>query len=389
MTITNLERQFLSHAKAFHEEAWALNLYLADHPEVSGRETKAVAEFTEILERHGIPCEKGVCGIDTAFKGVVKEGGPTGVKVAILAEYDALPGIGHACGHSASAAVSLLAALAVKSATEDFDATIHIIGTPDEEDEGMKIPMAERGYFDDYDFAIMVHMDSEFKANWRMLAYETYDFAFKGRAAHAAAAPWHGKNAVNGMMLMIHAFDMMRQKLKDGSRVEGYILEGGVASNIIPDRALCQYTFRATEMAYLKEEILPMAFDAAKGCAIATQTEVAIRQHGNSYFDMKTNQSGEEAMARIFEDYGFYDPKSGAIMGSSDMGNVSYRCPAFHPSVPVLKDGKLHTVEFESAMRTPEAKQAILDGATIILAFIARTVETESLVEAIKKDFQG
>ncbi|MDO5689935.1 MAG: peptidase dimerization domain-containing protein [Tissierellia bacterium] len=389
MAISALEMRLRELAETQLGKAFSLNLDLAEHPEISGAEYESVKRITELLEEEGIPCEIGVCGFPTAFKGIVKEDPSSPIRIAIITEYDALPGIGHACGHSASAAASVLSAIALKRCGEDFPGSIDIIGTPDEENIGLKIPMAEAGYFDDYDFAIMVHMDSNYKHNWKLFAFETYDFIFTGKTAHAAASPWAGKNAVDGMLLMIHAFEMMRQKLRDGSRVEGIIKEGGLVSNIIPDRAVCQYTFRAGSINYLREEVLPMVFDAAKGCALATQTEVQILPYGNPFYDMKPIPTGEHTLLEIFADYDFPNDTSGQVMGSSDMGNLSYHCPAFHPSVPITEDISLHTVEFAEAVKSPKTKGAILDGATIILAMIARAVENQDWIDQIAIEFKG
>ncbi|MDO5718684.1 MAG: peptidase dimerization domain-containing protein [Tissierellia bacterium] len=390
MSETILEQNLIETARELNDAAFDLNLYLADHPEISGEEYNSVEYITNMLEDYGINCEKGILNIPTAFKGEVSRSDTSDINIAIITEYDALPGIGHACGHCASCAISILSALSLKKCFKDYDANIDIIGTPDEENIGMKIPMADSGFFDKYDLAIMIHMSTQSIVNWKFLAFETYDFTFKGKASHASAAPWDGRNAEDGMLLMFHAFDMMRQRLKDGSRIEGIILESGKASNIIPDRAKCRYTFRAKEISYLRESVLPMVFDAAKGAAMATQTEVEFERFGFPFLDMKILPSGEKVLTDIFSKYGIEKDEITDALGSSDMGNVSYRCPSFHPSISVSDHNiPLHTVEFEAAMRTENTKNAILKGAIVILAMIAKVIEDEDFRMELRREFEA
>ena len=208
-------------------EAFELNYFLAENPELSGKEYLACEKICALLESHGITVERAFAGIPTAFRGTVCEAPDSGINIGIIAEYDALPEIGHACGHCASGSLSLLAALALHECADLVPANIDIIGTPDEEATGKKIEMAEAGLFDKYDFVIMIHMDSKNKAEMKLLALSAFHYNFRGQPAHASACPWAGKNALNGAMLMIHGFDMMRQHLKPTTRVHGIIIRGG------------------------------------------------------------------------------------------------------------------------------------------------------------------
>ena len=195
------------------------------------------------------------CNLPTAFKAsVVKVDKPQG-RLAILCEYDALPEVGHACGHCASGAMSILAALTLRKMQQDgvaFNMDIDIIGTPDEEAMGCKVDMCNAGVFKDYDFAIMVHLDGEeTRPNSQFLALDCFRAKFHGKPAHAAGEPWNGVNAVNGVQLAIHAMDMMRQQVRPETRIGTWIIAGGTASNIIPPYGELEVTVRHTERDYL------------------------------------------------------------------------------------------------------------------------------------------
>ncbi|RVU53791.1 M20/M25/M40 family metallo-hydrolase, partial [Anaerosphaera multitolerans] len=342
----------------------------------------------EILNKYGIEAKENFFNIETAFFGKVVEKKDSDVNIAILTEYDALPEVGHACGHSASASISLLAALALKDNEEFINANIDIIGTPDEEDMGMKIPMADGGVFDKYDCAIMVHLDTKNVPNWRMLAFETYELEFTGKPSHAAASPWEGRSALDGLMLSIHAFDMMRKCMKPYTIIEGFIQEGGVATNIIHEKARGKYTFRSDSAKYVREEIVPWAKDAINGCAMATQTKVEMVPFGYPFSDMKYLQSGVDIIQDVMSDYGMDYVVMDKPGASSDMGNVSYRCPAFHPSVAITtEDLALHTKEFAEVVISEKSKPCIVNGATVIDGFLARILEDPEKLKAIKEEF--
>ena len=369
-------------------EAYALNARLAAHPEISGEERASCEAFCEILELHGVAVEREFCGVPHAFRARVcdAEGGP---KVGILAEYDALPEIGHACGHCASGSLSLLAALALHGAAETAGATVDIIGTPDEEVEGRKIDMAKAGAFDGYDFVIMIHMDSKNKVESKFLALSAFRYNFRGAAAHAAASPWAGRNALNGAMLMIHAFDMLRQHLRPSTRVHGIIAKGGEASNIVPEFASAEYLFRSPDSRYLAE-ILPALHDCARGAALATQTEVEIEEFSQPFDSMKPNPAGTAPIREIYESLGLdisEEDIDGA--GSSDIGNVSFRCAAFHPTLAVCDEGvAAHTREFAAAMTGERIEKVISTGARVICGMIIRAAYEPERLEAIRRDFR-
>lgn len=368
------------------DDCFELNLYLADNPELGQKEYKALDAYEKILNKYGYQMKRGIMGFETCFISRICKSESL-INIAIIAEYDAMPN-GHSCGHSASGAASLLASLALGELGGD-KFNLDLIGTADEEGEGLKIPLADQGFFDKYDMAIMVHMDSYNRPKVKALAYETNYFTFKGKASHAGGAPWDGNNALDGLTLMMHAMDMARQKLRDGSRLEGIILEGGKAPNTIPDFAKGMFTARTEKVNYLKEEVLPLLYDCARGAGIATRTEPGWTKYGYTYKDMLSLKTGEDYLYEIFEDLGLEVIEPRTPFGSTDMGNVSYSCPSFHPTISITdgKDVPLHTNEFESYVKKDGSKKVIENASKIILAMVARLVEDKEFRENLRDEF--
>lgn len=370
------------------QKAFELNEYIFSNPETPHTEFLACARYTQMLRAEGIEVEEEFLGIKTAFRAVINEDPDSDIKIGILAEYDALPEIGHACGHSASGALSFLAALGLYKNREKLRGNIYLIGTPAEEFNGAKTVMANSGLFDDYSYVIMIHMMDYSQTHAKFMALAGFNYEFFGQPAHAAAAPWAGKNAVNGMTLFIHALDMMRQQLRDGSRVHGMIMNGGSSGNTIPDYASCQYMFRYSEKPYL-DEIVRMAEDAARGAALATQTTVKITPPASALADLRPTPHTDAVIGEIYSELGVeIDTNPVTPMGSSDIGNLSYRCPAFHPLISISDTPvAAHTREFAQCMLTDKTKWAIEKGAKTISTLVLRSLFNPEIIENMKKDF--
>lgn len=383
-----LKSLIFSSIESNKQKAFSLNEYIFENPELSYKEFLAVGKYVEMLKQEGIKVEEKFLGVDTAFKATIHEDKDSHIKIGILAEYDALPEIGHACGHSASGALSFLAALGLFKNKEYLQGNIYLIGTPSEEYNGFKTDMANSGLFDDFSFVIMIHMSDKSQTSSKFMALDAYDFEFFGSPAHAAASPWSGKNAMNGMMLFIHALDMMRQQLMDGTRVHGMIMKGGAAPNIIPDYALCQYWFRYSKKNYL-DEVVQMAKDAAEGCAKATGTTVKYTSASRSLADLKATPHTDAIIESIYEELSVEVDKSPIMpLGSSDIGNLSYKCPAFHPVISVSDSPlPIHTKEFAACMLTDKTKWAIENGAKTIATLIIQSLYDKTIIENMKKDF--
>ncbi len=243
-------------------KAWALNEHLAANPELSGEEFESSKKIVGMLRDEGFDVEYPFAGLPTAFKAVYGKKNHN-KKMAIMLEYDALPEIGHACGHCVSGSISFLAGIAMKDLQDDLDTDIHIIGTPCEETDGAKADMVKNGVFDGYNMAMMIHMYDCNILSPVALAIDTYLYSFHGKASHASATPWDGKNAFNGVQLFFHAIDMLRQHVTDDVRMHGLVRYQGEAPNIVPELCTAEVFIRAKERKYLNE-VVKMVDNCAK-----------------------------------------------------------------------------------------------------------------------------
>lgn len=362
----------------------ALNDDLADHPELSGQEYETSAKMAAMLKERNYQVEYPFAGFDTAFRAIYGANDHT-YKIAIMAEYDALPEIGHACGHCLSGSISVLAGIAVKEIQDALDADIHIIGTPNEEAGGWKCGMVSQGVFDYYDMAMMVHMYDQNLLSPKLQAMDSYMYHFYGKAVHASTKPWEGVNALNAVQLMFHALDMLRQHVTPDVRLHGVIRNGGMAPNIVPEEASAEIFIRALDREYLND-LVRKVDDCARGSAIATQTTWKKYETAPGFDNLRPNQPGLDALKAVYEELNL--PLNGdteAIFGSSDAGNVSFRCPTFHPCLQVVDKGiAIHTREFADGMKTERAHEGLVDGAKVIAYQIAKIFCDPEKIQAMK-----
>lgn len=381
---------FTSHVTAHELEAYQLNDYLADHPELSGEEKLACARFIKLCKHQGMTVEANFAGQPTAFRAIVsRTKNPLG-RLAILAEYDALPGLGHACGHSVSGSMSYLAAVALHEMAHTFTMDIDLIGTPDEELRGGKAMMTQQDIFKNYDFAIMVHAKAtrSYPCS-RFLALSNYRIKFHGKPAHAAANPWDGRNALNGAMLALHAIDMLRQQVRPETRIGSYIINGGVAANIIPELTEIECCIRHTERKYLDTVVLRV-MNCIHGAAKATETTVDIEEYGLLFDNLLWNETGTQIICQVMDRLNIiHEDCDQSALGSSDMGNVSYQCPAFHPTLGI-SDHEFadHTRDMAAAVKNKAAKPAITKGAKIIGYTLLTLMADPAKLTAIKAEFK-
>lgn len=387
MTKINDAMQLIIDRDRYLDEVLELNDYMAENPELSGAEYEASKKIVELLKEKGIPVEYPYANLDTAFKGTIYGANKNGPKICIMAEYDALPGIGHGCGHSASGSITVLAALLLNDLKEYFDGQIDILGTPDEEVMGGKITMANAGVFNDYDYAIMMHMSDYSAPNSKFLALEGLTIEFFGKTSHASASPWEGRNALNAMQLFFHSLDMMRQHVKPDVRIHGVIKEGGRAPNVVPDYSMCELYVRGLELSYI-EEISAWVNDCAKGAAMATKTSEKVGRLCPTLKDIAPNKYAEDVLTEKFKLYNVEVLPVGEPMGSSDIGEVDYICPAFHPLMGVKENMSLHTKEFADQMTTENGHNAIKNGGRIIASFVLETLLDEELLKNIKDEYR-
>lgn len=381
-----LKELLLPKIDSYREEINALNDYMAENPEIGSAEFHSSAAIVDLLRKHGIETEYPFAGFDTAFKGVINP--EKKERMALLAEYDALRGLGHACGHCASGSSSVLAALALNEVRDQLDFGVDIIGTPDEEINGTKCLMADKGVFDGYDFAAMVHMGPFSTATSEFIALDGLGFKWHGQLAHAAAAPEKGRNALNAARLFLDATDMMRQHVIEEARMHGFIKNGGEASNIVPEFAEVEFLTRAPRREDLND-ITAWVKDCARAAALATRTEVEMFPVGEPFHELYISKLGEKLMRESYDELGIPCANQSGMKGSSDIGNVDYRCPAFHPMMGIGIEENCHTQEFADAMTTQGAHDAIKNSASLLLCMTAKMYGNPQLLQQIKADHKA
>jgi amidohydrolase len=358
------------------------------NPELCFEETKAAAWLTGFLEQHGATVERGVGGLPTAFRATVAGRGP-GPTIAIMAEYDALPNIGHACGHNviATAGAGAGAAIALALETLPFGGRVQVIGTPAEEGGAGKVRLMEAGVFEDVDAAMMIHGRCGTQV-WRpSLGIIKVKCEFFGKAAHASSWPWRGVNALNAVIQLFVSLDQLRQQTRPDARIHGVITKGGDQANIIPEHTAAEFYLRAPTRDSCRE-LLRRFEGCAEGAATATGCTVKINPDPTIHEPLKPNFT----MAALFEenlrriDFAV-DPDDGqAGYGSTDCGNVSQAIPTIHPYIRISPDGiPGHSREFAEWARSPLARQGILAGAKALamtaLDLVARAEELQKARE--------
>ncbi|MDO9544927.1 MAG: amidohydrolase, partial [Synergistaceae bacterium] len=344
------------------EEMIELSDFLGMHPELSEEEYGSSRLFVERLRSFGFDVEYPYMGLPTAFLAKKRSPGAssTAPKVALLAEYDALPDIGHACGHNLHGTMAVYAGIALAHIMDKIEGEVWVVGTPAEETDGAKVLMSEKGVFDEVDLALMFHSYAgESYADYRSLALDGYEFDFEGLASHAAASPWLGRSAQSGMLLFIDAINMLRLHIMDMCRIHAIVRSVSGATNIIPDRAVCRVEVRAVSRKIL-DEMMDSVFCCADGAAIATKTKVSWNKFMRSFDDMLPNKTAESLAEKILAEHGVVCTRNNLPMGSTDVGNVSYRCPTMQPEFSITdKKIPLHTREFAEATMSPEGHEAL------------------------------
>ena len=358
------------------------------NPELGFQEFNAAAVLCGALEQHGISVSRGTYGLETSFAAEIGRDGPC---VAVISEYDALPEVGHACGHNIIAATGLGAALALAALGDNLPGRVRYLGTPAEETGGGKELMARRGAFDEVDCAMMVHPSTENLPAYPLIANARVAVRFEGRAAHASSSPEAGLNALDALVASYQSIAALRQHLPAGHRVHGIITNGGKAANIIPDVAEGLFVARAPVLEKLTalRARLNACFEAG---ALATGTSVKVVWDEVVYADMRINwplanafQRNAETLGRIFER--FEDIPLGRA-ASSDMGNVSYLVPAIHPMICMAPKGVVHHHrDFTDWAGSDEGMRAIIDGATALAMTALDFMTDEDLRREIRNAF--
>ena len=334
---------------ALKPEVAALIREIHDNPEVGYQEYKAVELQAALLEKYGFTVEKGVAGLDTAYRAVYK-GAKEGPRVGYLAEYDALEGMGHACGHNMIAGVACGCAIALKDAVDEYGGEVVVVGAPAEEPDGGKVILSKAGFYDDLDVAMMAHPLQEFARSGKMYAIQPLQFEFYGRESHAAAEPEKGINALDGVLQLFTAINALREHVKSTVRMHGIVKHGGDAANIVPGYACAQFYIRDASTKYL-QEVVERVKKCAEGAAACTGTEVKITEFENAFDSVVTNETLSARATEHLKSEGIGVDCELPVensSGSSDFGNVSSRCPAMHAWFDVTGDVNIgpHMQEF-------------------------------------------
>lgn len=385
-TIINTIQNYIdSHSS----EITAFSDYLAAHPELSGEEYNTSKLMVEKLCQNGFDVKYPFCGIPTAYC-AKKTHGLNKPVIAIMVEYDALPVIGHACGHNLHGTMAMYAGIALGQAISDWCGELRVIGTPAEEADGAKILMADRGVFDDVDLAIMFHaFGGESYADYRALGINGFDFTFTGQTAHSAASPWDGRSAQNGVLLFMDAMNMLRLHMHDHCRLHAIITQVDGAANIIPDKSICRVEARAPEKKML-DDLTEAVFKCAKGAAIATDTKVVWERFEGRFEPMLPNCAAEKLAEDVMAKYGVICTHGHNATGSTDVGNVSYKCPAIQPEFAITsKKLSLHTREFAEATTSTEGHEALLKGTKIMAEICLRVITDDMLRSTIRSEFEA
>jgi len=384
-----LGKKLLSCVDSMKMEILAASHYIHQNPEIGGQEFKSSARLMQDLARHGFEVTHPVGGMKTAFKARLKGKG-SGPRIAFLAEYDALPVLGHACGHNFIGSASAFAGIAFERIMKHLPGEILVIGTPGEENLGGKIILLESGVFKDVDVAMMVHPSSETRMQAPSLAAHVWEFEFRGRAAHAAAMPWMGANALDALIQMFVSVDQMRKQQKPTVRTPGIVLYGGERANIVPDRALGQFSCRGEDYEELRD-VVKRVKRCARAAALATGTKVKAWAEGPMYKDIKPNQ----VMVGLFEKNflslgGSIEKNPDRGHGSLDIGNISQVIPCIHPSIGIVPHNVAnHTREFARGAASRRAdEQLVMSVKTLSLTALDILLHP-SLVKEMRKELPG
>ena len=366
----------------------AVSGFLHANPEIAYEERQAAELLAAVLEQHGFTVNRGVAGLATAFTGLAGSGGP---RIAFLAEYDALPGLGHACGHNLIAASSLGAALAVKPVLDHLSAQIFLVGCPAEEQGGGKIALVESGTFKGTDAAMLVHPSNRTELVKLALGMREFTVEFFGKASHAAAQPDLGINALDAAVLAYSSIGLLRQQVRADARIHGIITHGGQAPNIIPDYAAARFYVRALDLAYM-EELFQRVTGCCEAAARATGCRVTITPAGPAYHPYKpvyalaqVFQKNLEALGEVV-DQGPVDKE----IGSSDVGNLSQVVPTIQPMLQIAPpEVTNHMAAFAEAAGSERGQRAMLLAAKAMAMTAVDLAADSAALARVAAEFRG
>jgi amidohydrolase len=387
LDIGELKASVIREIDNHYQQLAELSQRIHANPEVAFQEFQAAAWLSEYLEENGFAVERGVCELPTAFRGSYGGGKPV---IAILAEYDALPKLGHACGHNLIATSAFGAGLASRQAVDSLGGSIMVMGTPAEELYGGKAIMVERGVFDNVDMAMIVHPGGGNMVVMRTLACQTLEVEFFGRAAHAAARPEAGINALEAMIQSYNAINSLRQHIRDKARIHGIITDGGEAANIVPAHTAATFFVRAEDDSYL-DELKERVIDCFAGAAAASGAKLEYRWAEVRYAAMLNNLTMARLFKRNMQSLGHNIPLGNATLwgGSTDVGNVSQLLPTIQPLVAIAPANVLiHTPQFNLEAASEAGLRRILDAAKAMAMTVVDLLASPETVARVQDEFK-
>ena len=366
-----------------------LALKIHDNPELGLKEFKACEWLTQYLTKRDFAVERGICEMPTAFRATYGKGKPY---IGLLAEYDALPGVGHACGHNLICTIALGAAVASKQTVDRYGGSIVVIGTPAEENYGGKIVMARKGAFSDLDAAMLVHPDTADIAAVPAIACQQMNVEFFGKAAHASANPAAGINALDAMILSFNNINALRQHIQSTARIHGIITDGGQAANIVPEHSAGEFYVRAADDVYL-DELLQKVLNCFLGAAMATGARLEytpdILRYASMYSNMTLARLYVDNMQSIGREVKLFESKIPLNVGSTDMGNVSRVTASIHPMLAIApKTMSQHSSEFAAAAASETGLNAMCDAAKAIAMTVVDLLSNSEILQKVREEFK-
>lgn len=362
-------------------------------PELNFKEYTAHQLLTDFLEMKGFHVQRSYTGLETAFKAFFGSGRPN---VCVICEYDALPVIGHACGHNLIAEAGIAAGLGVKAALEECasctntdvasQGMVTVMGTPAEEGGGGKVKLINNGAFEGVDLAMMVHPSPYSCITPGFLAVAFLKVVYQGKAAHAAAFPWEGVNALDAAILAYSSISTLRQQMKPTWRVHSVITEGGVKPNIIPDRSTMELMVRAPERNELNT-LLERVTNCLRSAATATGVDITLTELAPRYDNLVSNPTLTRIFKENWSSFGVDVPLFVPGSGSTDMGNVSHTVPSIHPKFQVGSGEGIHTREFAEVANTAQAHEKALVVGKVMAHSCIDVLTTDGLLEDAQLEF--
>ena len=386
MGLLEAKKEICSYIDSIAPELIELSHSIHAQPELAYEEHFAHECLTKTLSEKGLEVEKGAYELDTAFEANAGSSGPI---IALLCEYDALPGIGHACGHNIIAAAGIGAGLAASEFTEPFNGRLRILGTPAEEGGGGKVRMLNKGAFDSVEAVLMIHPADADLPNISSLAVQQLKATYTGKAAHAAAAPEKGINALDGAVLGYMGVAALRQHIAPDERLHGIFTNGGQKANIVPETAEAIWYARSSTMERL-EILKARLVETLYGGARSAGCDIQIEWVNEPYAEVLDNTPLLEAYMKNSESVGrvIKAADDDGVVGSTDLGNVSHVVPSIHPMVKVAPKGTaIHTVDFEKCAKSEEGDKGLLDSAKSLAMTVLDCWNDPSLLKDAKDFF--